>query len=216
MYTNRMLTHPVFLFYFVESNTMLKVGLTGGIGSGKSTVAQMFKVLGIPVFDADAVAKNIMQTDTALIHALKVQFGETVYSGNQLNRKVLANIVFTDPFKLEQLNALVHPATIAAADRWMAEQHTPYVIKEAALLFESGSVAHLDKVIGVTAPQHLRIQRVMHRDQINRQEVLTRITRQIDDTIKMKLCDFVLYNDEQQLLIPQVLALHQQLLELAK
>jgi dephospho-CoA kinase len=194
---------------------MLKVGLTGGIGSGKSTVAQIFKVLGIPVFDADVVAKNIMQTDTALIAAVVETFGETVYTNGQLNRKVLADIVFNDTYKLEQLNALVHPATIAAADRWMAEQTTPYVIKEAALLFESGSVAHLDKVIGVTAPQTIRIQRVMQRDQTTRQEVLTRMNRQIDDSIKMRLCDFVLQNDEQSLLLPKVVELHHQLLSLA-
>jgi len=194
---------------------MLKVGLTGGIGSGKSIVAKCFTILGIPVFDADSVAKQIMQTDEALIAAITSTFGKDIYIEGVLNRKLLASIVFNDPFKLEQLNALVHPATITAADRWIEQQQAPYVIKEAALLFESGSVSHLDKVIGVTAPMALRIKRVMDRDQTNRQEVLTRMSRQIDENIKLKLCDFVIENNEQQLLLPQIISLHQHLLAIS-
>ena len=193
---------------------MLKIGLTGGIGSGKSLVANIFNVLGIPVFDADKQAKLIMEADEDLIQSIRKSFGDAVYTGRQLNRSYLANIVFADPAKLEILNALVHPATIKAADVWMNSQTTPYVIKEAALMFEAGSATHLQYVVGVSAPQAVRIKRVIERDQLSREQVLSRMSRQIDESIKMKLCDFVIVNDEQSLLIPQVLELHTKFLAL--
>jgi len=195
---------------------VLKIGLTGGIGSGKTTVANIFKVLGIPVFDADSVAKDIMNSDETLRMQIIKTFGEETYEGHAVNRKYLASIVFNDPFKLEQLNAIVHPATIAAGETWMRRQHTPYAVKEAALLFESGSAAGLDYVIGVFAPQALRIKRVMERDGISRQDVLARISRQIDEDIKRSLCDFEVTNDEQQLLIPQVEVLHEKFTQMHK
>lgn len=188
---------------------MLKIGLTGGIGSGKSTVAEIFKVLGIAVFDADAAAKNIMNEDDQLKERIIQTFGADTYTDGVLNRQVLGGIVFKDPLKLEQLNVLVHPATIAAAERWMAEQKGAYAVKEAALFFEAGSATGLDYIIGVTAPKAVRIKRVMDRDGVSRDEVLTRMARQIDDDIKMRLCDFVIVNDDQQLLIPQVLKIHE-------
>lgn len=192
---------------------MLKVGLTGGIGSGKSTVAKIFQTLGIPVFDADAVAKSIMHTNTSVKAGVIEAFGEAAYRDGELNRKFIADIVFKDPFQLEILNSIVHPATMQAAEEWFQQQEAPYVIKEAALLFEAGSAAGLDLIIGVTAPQHVRIHRVMQRDGIGRQEVLTRMGRQIEDTIKMRLCDVVIKNDGVQALLPQVLALHDDLLK---
>lgn len=192
----------------------LKIGLTGGIGSGKSTVAAMFRVLGVPVFDADSAAREVMQEDAALIQQIKSLFGEAAYTNNQLNRKYIAGIVFNDKLKLEQLNALVHPVTIAKAEQWFASQQSPYVIKEAALMFEAGASAGLDYVIGVSAPQHLRIQRVMERDKVTREEVLARMDKQISEHMKMKLCDFILINDEQQLLVPQVVSLHEHLVNL--
>ena len=191
---------------------MLKVGLTGGIGSGKSIVAGIFNVLGIPVFDADAEAKKIMESDPNLRKQLTNEFGEATYLENRLNRPYLAAQVFNNIFKLDKLNAIVHPATINAADQWMKSQTTPYVIKEAALIFEAGSAVHLDYVIGVFSPMHIRLQRVMERDNITREEVKARMNRQIQDEIKMKLCDFVLINNEQELLTPQVLALHEKLI----
>lgn len=194
---------------------ILKVGLTGGIGSGKSTVAGIFKTLGIPVFDADAAAKEIMGKDAELQQAIMRTFGDDVYAGGQLNRKLLAGIVFNDPFKLEQLNALVHPATIKAAENWMLQQKTAYAVKEAALFFEAGTAADLDYVVGVFAPKPLRIQRVMKRDNVAREEVLARMSRQIDEDIKMRLCDLVVENNDRDLLIPQVLQVHQTLLKKA-
>ena len=191
---------------------MLKIGLTGGIGSGKTTVSKIFSVLGIPVFYADDIAKTIMNENEDLKQSIIHLFGNEAYINDQLNRKYIASIVFKDKYKLDQLNALVHPVTIAAADKWMREQTTAYIIKEAALMFEAGAAAHLDYVIGVYAPQYLRLQRVMHRDGAIREDVLARMNRQLDETIKMKLCDFVVVNDEQQAVLPQVLSLHKKFL----
>jgi dephospho-CoA kinase len=194
----------------------LKIGLTGGIGSGKSTVAKIFELLDVPVYYADAASKRLYHTDKELMTALKNNFGEDIYTGEQLNRSKLAAIVFTDKTKLELLNSLVHPPTIRDAEEWMKRQTTPYLIKEAALLFESGSVAGLDYVIGVYAPTHLRLKRVMDRDGISREEVLNRMSKQIDENIKMRLCDFRINNNEQELVIPQVMSLHRNIMQLAK
>lgn len=193
----------------------LKIGLTGGIGSGKTTVAKIFGLLGVPVYYADAASKRLYHTDPELKAQLKAHFGENIYENEVLDRKQLADLVFKDPAKLELLNRLVHPPTIRDAAQWLDRQTASYVIKEAALLFESGSVAGLDGVIGVYTPKSLRIKRVMDRDGISREEVLHRMARQIDEEIKMRLCDFTLRNDEQCLLLPQVLDVHQLLMQLA-
>ena len=185
----------------------LKIGLTGGIGSGKTTVAKIFELLNVPVYYADAASKRLYKTDAALIEKMKEHFGDDIYNEDELNRTKLASVVFNDSRKLELLNSLVHPPTIRDAVEWMKRQTTPYVIKEAALLFESGSVEGLDYVIGVYAPQHIRIKRVMDRDKTTREEVLNRMKRQINEEIKMKLCDFIITNNELELVIPQVMEL---------
>lgn len=190
----------------------IKAGLTGGIGSGKSTVAKIFEVLGIPVYYADAAARELMNTDPGIKAAVTAAFGEQAYLDGQLNRAYISSVVFNDKDKLDLLNAITHPATIRAADEWMKKQTAPYTIKEAALLFESGANEHLDLVIGVSAPLPLRIKRVQQRDGISEEEILKRISRQMNEEEKMNRCDFVIINDEEQLLIPQVLAIHQQLL----
>jgi dephospho-CoA kinase len=195
---------------------MLKIGLTGGIGSGKTTVAKIFEILAVPVYYADSAARQLMQEDAALIDAIKNAFGENAYRNGQLDRAYLADKVFSQPHQLQILNALVHPAVIAAADKWFARHNAPYVVKEAALIFESGSQEGLDKVIGVFAPQALRISRVMKRDGISRDAVLARMDKQIDEQLKMKLCDYVITNDNQHLLIPQVLKISEELLQLQK
>lgn len=192
---------------------MLKIGLTGGLGSGKSTVAHIFEVLGIPVYYADAASKRLMEENEEVKAAVESAFGKEVYPAGKLDRKFLAGVVFNDASKLELLNSIVHPATLNDASAWMNNQTVPYVIKEAALIFESGSHQSLDYVIGVKAPLPLRLQRVMKRDTMTAETAMTRINKQISEEIKMRLCDFVIVNDELQMVIPQVLELHQKFLK---
>ena len=195
---------------------MLRIGITGGIGSGKSTVARIFGVLGIPVYYADGAAKRLMNEDPRLIEQIIQHFGSDAYEDGKLNRSYISSLVFNDKEKLDLLNSIVHPATIRDSDDWMKLQNSPYVLKEAALIFESGSQQGLDYVIGVSAPAPLRIHRAMKRDGISRAEVTARMTRQIQETIKMRLCNFIIINDEQTMLIPQVITLHNKLMELSK
>ena len=195
---------------------VLKIGLTGGLGSGKSTIAKIFEVLGMPVYYADTEAKRIMNDDPLLKAEIIKHFGSESYTDDQLNRPYLSGIVFNNKDKLSLLNSLVHPATIRDSKEWINKQKTPYAIKEAALIFESGTQEYLDYVIGVSAPAHLRIQRAMQRDQLTHEQVLQRISKQIEEVIKMHLCDFVIYNDEVRPVIPQVLELHKKLTSLAK
>lgn len=203
---------------------MFRVGLTGGIGSGKSTIAAVFEVLGIPVSNADKEARRVMNEDPELREAIIQHFGAEAYmdgnggSGGVLNRKYLAAQVFTDPTRLELLNSLVHPATIRDGQKWIRAlgDRFPYAIREAAIIFETSAAAHLDFIVGVYAPATLRIHRTMQRDKITREEVLQRMKNQIDEEIKMRLCDAVIINDDQHAVLPQVLELHQRLLELAK
>lgn len=179
-------------------------------------VCRIFRLLGIPVYDADLAARELMNTDPELIASIKTHFGTAAYDAHgQLDRKYIAEIVFKDKNKLNLLNSLVHPATIRDAEQWAQQQRSPYTIKEAALLFESEAFQHLDKIIGVYAPAPLRILRVMKRDGISREEVMNRMSKQLDENIKMRLCHYVIHNDEQQLVIPQVLQLHEKLLRLA-
>ena len=196
---------------------MLRVGLTGGIGSGKTTVAAIFETLGVPVSYADAEARRLMNEDPELKEAISRHFGAGSYTDGALNRKWVAGQVFNNPEKLELLNSLVHPATIREGARWMQtlEGHYPYAIREAAIIFETRAAGQLDFIIGVYAPQSLRIHRTLGRDHTTREAVLQRMHTQIDEDIKMRLCDAVIRNDEQEAVIPQVLALHQRLLQLA-
>jgi len=194
----------------------LKIGLTGGIGSGKTTVARVFEVLGIPVYYADDAARRIMNEDEDLKREVIRLFGDQAYINGTLNREFVASIVFSDKKKLAALNALVHPATIRNSNQWMKCQTASYAIREAALIFESGVQGQLDYVIGVSAPHELRIQRAMQRDNLTRQQVQDRMDRQINETIKLKLCDFVIVNDGETAVIPQVLKLHEKLLQAGK
>lgn len=191
---------------------MIKVGLTGGIGSGKTTVAKVFETLGIPVYYADDQTKYLMNNNEGLKTSIIKHFGDDVYKKGELDRKYLASIVFNNKEKLELLNSLTHPLTIRDAEEWMTRQTTPYIIKEAALLFESGAAERLDYIIGVYAPQHIRVKRVMERDNLPVEEIMKRISRQIDEEMKMKLCNFVITNNDQQLVIQQVLELHKKFL----
>jgi len=193
---------------------MLKVGITGGIGSGKTTICKVFELFGIPVFYADNVAKSIMHTDPVLKSAMIIAFGENSYAKDgTLNRSYISSIVFNNRLELEKLNSLVHPAVFRAFDNWVKEQNNaPYIIKEAALLYESGAYKMCDKSILVTAPTQTKINRVKVRDGISDEDVKLRMNRQFSDEQKMIFADHVLNNDEKQLLIPQIIQLHQQFL----
>jgi dephospho-CoA kinase len=194
---------------------MLRIGLTGGIGSGKTTVAAIFEVLGIAVYYADEAAKRLMDEDENVKVAIESNFSKEAYTNSGLNRKYLSGIVFNNPDRLAVLNSIVHPATIKDADEWIQKQNSSYIIKEAALLFESGADQKLDYVIGVKAPLELRILRVMKRDNVSREEILSRINNQMDEEAKLALCNFIITNDEEQLVIPQVMQLHEKFLQLS-
>lgn len=187
----------------------LRVGLTGGIGSGKSTVAQAFGVLGIPLYSADLASRRLMNEDPEVIASIKEAFGPKTYEGGTLNRAYLASIVFKDKSKLALLNSLVHPATIRDGEEWMRAAKGPYAIKESSLIFEAGMQPQFDIVIGVSAPVVLRIQRVMQRDKVDSEAVRERMANQIQENIKMLLCDIVIQNDDQHPVIPQVLEVHE-------
>jgi len=197
---------------------MLKIGITGGIGSGKTTVCKVFELLGIPIFYADTVAKLIMNTDPVLKEEILKTFGEKSYSmDGVLNRAHLSSIVFNNESELNKLNALVHPAVFRAFDKWLAIHHdAPYIIKEAALLFETKSYTMCDLSVLVVSPEASRVRRVIARDGISHDEIVLRMKRQFSDEQKMKLADHILFNDENQLLIPQILELDQQFITIGK
>jgi dephospho-CoA kinase len=189
---------------------MLKIGLTGNIGSGKTTVSKIFEVLGIPVFYADEAAKSVMVNDNQLIGELKSEFGEDSYfADGTLNRKHIASIVFNDDAALARLNAIVHPATFRAFDAWLVTiTDAPYVVKEAAILFESDSYKFCDQTITVQAPLEMRLKRVMARDGLSREEIEKREANQFSEERKAQLADHIIKNDDSELVIPQVLKLH--------
>jgi len=195
---------------------MLTIGITGNIGSGKTTVSRLFELLGIPVFYADEEAKKVMTTDIQLIAGITQTFGtEAYFADGRLNRKYIAGIVFNQESELQKLNTLVHPAVFRAFDAWVLKQEqAPYVLKEAAVLFESGSYKDCDYTIIVTAPTSMRIARVMQRDGITEAEAQSRNNKQMPEEHKQALASFVLCNDNSRLLIPQILALHEELLKL--
>ncbi len=194
----------------------MQVGITGGIGSGKSTVCKIFEVLDIPVYYADDRAKWLMNNDTNLIEGIKSVFGNEAYHPDgTLNRPFIANIVFNDKSKLAELNALVHPAVFQDGVSWNeANASAPYTLKEAAILFESGSYLTVDKVITVFAPKEIRIKRVLMRDDTTREAIEARMDKQMPEEEKIERSDFVIYNDDEHSLIEQVLDIHRKILEL--
>lgn len=188
---------------------MTVVGITGGIGSGKTTVCEIFEHLGVPVYYADTRAKELMANDGKLKAKIIQAFGEKAYVDGNLDRQYLAKIVFDSKQKLSVLNGLVHPAVADDFDEWLeAHKSAPYVLKEAAILFESGAYQNVDVSVLVIAPEELRIKRVMQRDGTSREQVLQRIKNQWNQERKEKLADYIITNDGQQLVIPQVLEFH--------
>ncbi|MDR0660876.1 MAG: dephospho-CoA kinase [Prevotellaceae bacterium] len=195
---------------------MLKVGLTGGIGSGKTFVANIFAHLGIPVYYADAETKQLYNTDVSLIQQLRDTFGGSIFEGNILNKKALAAIAFADSKALSALNALVHPAVEKRFNEWVKNQNSPYVIQEAAILFESGFNKLMDKVIVVTAPEGLRINRVIKRDGVSEDDIRKRMQHQLPQAKLISLADFTITANDATPMLPQVLAIHNQLLKLSE
>ncbi|HHH50528.1 MAG TPA: dephospho-CoA kinase [Saprospiraceae bacterium] len=198
---------------------MLEIGITGGIGSGKTTVAKIFELLGIPVYYADDRAKQLMVQNTELVNSIKKLLGADSYTNKgELNRTYIASIIFKDPKKLSQLNTIVHPVVWSDGIQWndaYEKKGIAYTLKEAALIFESGGDQFLDKVICVYSPIELRINRVMARDHTTRDAVLERIEKQLPDEIKMEKSDFIIYNDGSQSLIEQVLKVHRKIVTLS-
>jgi len=193
---------------------MLKIGITGGIGTGKSTICEIFALLGVPVFYADQAAKSLMVNNSNLKQKLISTFGTATFTKKgELDTKYLANKVFNNEKALQQLNALVHPAVLADFDKWCSQQQAPYVLKEAALLIESGSYKQCDYIILVESPIALRIERLLSRDNNTEEQIKARIASQLPDKEKAKLANFLILNDEKHLLIPQIIALHTQFLK---
>ena len=191
---------------------MKKIGITGGIGSGKTYVASVFQSLGIPIFNADIQAKKIMTSSEKLIKLAKEEFGNDIYKDSDLNKEKLASIVFSNSDKLQKLNSLVHPIVKEEFNNWYKKQTSPYVIKEAAILFESNSHIGLDAVICVSAPLDLRMKRLLNRDDYSEKEIKKRIENQISQEEKEKLSDYIIVNDEKELLLPKIIKIHKELL----
>ncbi|NAY90715.1 dephospho-CoA kinase [Muricauda sp. JGD-17] len=195
---------------------MITIGLTGGIGSGKSTVAQMFRELGVPVYDSDAEAKQLMTTSPDVKAGIISLLGEQAYDENQLNRDFIANKAFSNKDILEKLNAIVHPVVREHFYQWRKEQSAPYVIQESALIFENGIQDQYDLVILVTAPLQMRVERVVERDQVSQEKVHYRIKNQMDDQLKIELADFLIENTDWEATQKKVNRLHTTLLKLAE
>jgi dephospho-CoA kinase len=206
----------IFLLYKIE--LMLKVGITGGIGVGKTTVCKIFATLGIPIYEADSRSKWLLVNDLELKQQIQDSFGQDVYLHNGgINRDFLATQIFSNPLAAKHLESLIHPAVRKDFKEWLRNQspQLPYILKEAALLVEAGSYRELDKLIVVTAAKDLRIKRVLERDTHRTQAELEAIMlKQLPEEEKIKRADFVVYNNEIGALIPQVLAIHQQLCKL--
>lgn len=196
---------------------MLKVGITGGIGSGKSFICDIFERLGIPIFHADIVSQQIVAKNPEVKTKIIELLGFEVYSDGHLNRNAVSEIVFGNKDLLQKLNDIVHPAVFESFNSWAESQiKYPYILKEAAIIFESGAEKYLDFFITISAPEELRINRVTKRDQVDRRKVLDRVNNQWNDEQRMRKSDFVIANDEKTLLLPQIIETHNTLIEKSK
>jgi dephospho-CoA kinase len=197
-----------------ETKRRLKLGVTGGIGSGKTSVCRVFNVLGISVFSADPVAREIMETDTRVIRRINTLAGKNLYRNGRLDRMELASLIFNDHDLLKKVNTLVHPLVFESYIIWEKEQTSPYTIHEAAILFESGAYRLVDKVVTIVAPVEERIERVIRRNRLTREDVMERIRNQMDDKERTRLSDYVINNSENDMIIPSVLQIHDDIMNL--
>lgn len=184
------------------------IGLTGGIGSGKSTVLELFKILGVKTYSADESAKKLVNTDPYLINLIKSSFGENIYDKGQLNSKKLSDIVFEDKEKLKLLNSIIHPAVAKDFKLFLNSNNEDYIVKEAAIIFETKSENNYDKIIFIQSPLEIRIERVINRDNISREEVMKRINNQLDENLIIDKCDYVISNENKEDLEDKVLSIH--------
>jgi dephospho-CoA kinase len=184
------------------------IGLTGGIGSGKSTVLELFKILGVKTYSADESAKKLVNTDPYLINLIKSSFGENIYDKGQLNSKKLSDIVFEDKEKLKLLNSIIHPAVAKDFKLFLNSNNEDYIVKEAAIIFETKSENNYDKIILIQSPLEIRIERVINRDNISREEVMKRINNQLDENLIIDKCDYVISNENKEDLEDKVLSIH--------
>ena len=195
----------------------LKIGITGGIGSGKSTICKVFKLLEVPVFEADVEAKKLLHSNLNIKNGLVRLYGNDIYTANNaINRKKLASIIFNNNIELEKVNALIHPEVRNEFEKWLAQQKKPYIIHEAAILFESGFYKMMDFTILVTAPKDLKIKWVNQRDHSTPDEIKARMEKQWNDEQKRKWADLEIKNDNKQLIIPQIIKIDKQLKEYGK
>ena len=197
-----------------KTRSYMKLGVTGGIGSGKTTVCKVFNVLGIPVFSTDPEASEIMTSDREIISKINFIAGKDLYKSGTLDRKELAALIFNDSSLLKKVNSIVHPAVSERFLKWAMEQSAPYVIMEAAILFESGASKLVDKVAAVVAPEEERINRVIVRNHLTREEVMDRIRNQMNDEDRIKLSDYVIYNSENDMIIPSIIKIHEEILSI--
>ena len=189
-----------------------KLGITGGIGSGKTSVCRVFEVLGIPVFSADSEAREIMENDNDIIAGINYITGKDLYKNGSLNRAELASIIFNDTTILKKVNSLVHPAVFDRFAKWTLIQSTPYVIMEAAILFESGASVVVDKIATVVAPVEQRMKRVVLRNKLSQEQVMERMRNQIGDEERIRQSDFIINNSENDMIIPSILKIHNEIL----
>lgn len=192
------------------------VGLTGGIGSGKTTVAQIFKALGVPIFVADEVSKSIIDSDLSLQSELKSLLGNDVVKEGKIDRPYMASLIFNDANLLKEANALIHPAVGSAFQQWYLQQDFPYVLREAAILFESGSHKDCEAIVVVSAPEDLRIARVQKRSGESEAQIRARMSKQWPQKKKEELADYLIFNEQKEMLIPQVIKVHEDLIRRAE
>ena len=197
---------------------MLKVGVTGGIGSGKSTVSRFFSALGVPVYDSDQRAKSLMQHDDSIRSKIKIEFGDNAYHKNELNRSYLAEIVFKNESKLKQLNAIVHPVVKTDFINWLSKNsNAKLIIKEAAIMIESGAYKDLDKLIVVNASRNQKIKWIKQRDHLSLEDIKNRIQNQLSDEIRNQYADFIIENNSgKRELKQQVLSVYNKLIDQPK
>jgi dephospho-CoA kinase len=183
---------------------MIKTGITGGIGSGKSTVSELMRIMHIPVYNADDASKNILKTNQLIQEKLKKLLGESIFSGGELNKAQMASLIFNNPDLLSKVNAIIHPAVFDDFEKWSNNQKSEIVACESAIIFESGMNHYLDCIIMVSAPVEIRIKRAMLRDNVKEEQIMKRIKNQLPDEEKVKLSDFILVNDDRHAIIPQL------------